>query len=139
MQFRSVSCELKHCFMADWALLCDYSGLWHYETRGRDDWSPMHRVVVSIMARPFARTIHVHNSMNSLALTTAPCYEEREGHPTIWISFSTETHQFAISYLGSNSRNSSGYRGHEDQALTLIDSFILRLAIENQFRTTVPD
>lgn len=87
------------------------------------DWLPMHRINAALPHRPHAELLFAFTSVGVVCITTATEHRALDQRLLFSIEFDARRRLFRLSFGRSN------YVCHEDQVLSLVDAFILRLLL----------
>lgn len=121
-----------------WAALQHPRHVQFYEELQRDryergeDWQPMIRAVQYLQAQPYASQLYAFTSLADFHITTAPSYEDFQGHRTVGVTWMFRDRAFRLSLGKSWSGRRQNERTCEERDFpSNVDSLIQGLLLQD--------
>jgi hypothetical protein len=121
-----------------WGLLSDPGHEDSFADHG-DAYAPMCRLLAELARREYAGRVNGVKSLWSFSITTAPGYDEAEGHDTVGVVYHPRRGLFAVGYSEwvSATRNPThrpvaGRMCESAEAAEVIDRYVLRLLLSRR-------
>lgn len=121
-----------------WAILSDPGHEESFADHG-DAYDPIRWLLAELSLRDYASRVYGVKSLASFSITTAPSYQEADGHDSVWIEYHPERGLFAVGYSEwvSATRNpplrmAAGRMCEAGEVAEVIDRYVLRLILSRR-------
>jgi hypothetical protein len=121
-----------------WALLSDPGHAASFDHLG-EAYAPLRRLVEQLVRREYAEQVYAYKSIASFSLTTAPTYQEADGHDEVGITYNPGRRLFGVGYSEwvSPTRNPrhqtvASHVCEPHEVGEVIERYLLRLLLSRQ-------
>lgn len=116
-----------------WGLLSDPRHAASFDVHG-DNFAPLRRLVEQLATREYAGRIYAFMSLATFNLTTAPTYQESDGHDVLGIVYDPLSDLFRVDYCErAFQKHNPAYRCCDAAAVgEVIDRYVVQLLVSRQ-------